>query len=64
MANRYYGVAIGGGMPTEVAEAASTTSRPIELTVDLTAAGADKVSVLKALRALESYITADAWPPA
>lgn len=64
MANRYYGVNIGGGMPTEVAEAGSTTSKHVELVVNLSASGADRVQVLKALEAISNYIVADTWPPA
>ena len=64
MANRYYGVSIGGGMPTEVTEAGSTTSKDVELAVNLSASGADRTQVLKALEAIQNYITTDTWPPA
>ena len=64
MANRYYGVAIGGGMPTEVTESPSSTSKAVEVTVNLAAAGADKTAVLRALQAVEAYIATDTWPPA
>lgn len=64
MANRYYGVDIGGGMPTDVTESGSTTSKPVELVVDVSATGVNKMQVLKAIEALEYYITTDTWPPA
>ena len=63
MANRYYGVSIGGGMPTEVTEAAATTSKDVELTVNLSASGADRAQVLKCLEAISAYIATDKWPP-
>jgi hypothetical protein len=64
MANRYYGVAVGGSMPTEVTESGSTTSKDVELVVNLSAAGTDKVQVLKALEAISNYVATDTWPPA
>lgn len=65
MAARYYGVANGGGMPTEVTEAASTTSAQYEFVIaNTTAAGATKEQALKALEAIEYYIINDTWPPA
>lgn len=64
MANRYYGVSVGAGMPTEVSEAGATTSKDVELVVNLAASGADRTQVLKALEAIQNYITTDTWPPA
>lgn len=65
MAARYYGVANGGGMPTEVTEAASTTSAQYEFVIaNTTATGATKEQALKALEAIEYYIINDTWPPA
>lgn len=63
MASRYYGVDIGGDMPTDVTEAGSTTSKNIELVVVYDATGMNKLAVLMALQALENYITQDTWPP-
>lgn len=64
MADRFYGVDLGGKMPTEVTEAGSTTSKAIELRVTYTTTGLTKNDVLNALEALESFITCDTWPPA
>lgn len=64
MASRYYGVAVGGGMPTEVTEAGATTSKDVELVVNLAASAVDRVQVLKALEAISNYVATDAWPPA
>ena len=64
MADRYYGVDLGGGMPGNVTEAGSTTSKVIELRVTYTTSGMTKVDVLKAIEALENYVATDTWPPA
>ena len=64
MATRYYGVSIGGGMPTDVSESGSTTSRSVELAVVYDATGANKVQVLKAIEAIKNYIIGDSYPPA
>lgn len=64
MATRYYGVNVGGGMPLDVSEAGSTTSRTVELAVIYDATGANKVEVLKALEAIKNYIAMDTYPPA
>jgi len=61
---RYYGVSVGGGMPTEVTEASSTTSSTVELAVVYDATGADKVQVLNAIEAIKNYIIQDTYPPA
>lgn len=59
MASRYYGVSVGGGLPADVTESGSTTSKKIELVVDLTATGLNKIQLLKALEALQNYIIQD-----
>jgi hypothetical protein len=64
MASHYYGVPVGGQMPGDVTEGTSTTSKSVELVVDLTAAGLSKVAVLKALEAIQNRVTVDNWPPA
>lgn len=64
MATRYYGVNVGGGFPTEVSEAGSTTSRTVELAVVYDATGANKVQVLNAIEAIKNYIIEDNYPPA
>lgn len=65
MAARYFGVANGGGMPTEVTEALTTTSAQYEFVIaNTTATGATKEQALKALEAIRNYIVRDTWPPA
>ena len=64
MATRYYGVNVGGKMPTDVSEAGSTTSRTVELAVVYDATGANKVQVLDAIEAIKNYIIQDTYPPA
>lgn len=64
MANRYYGVSVGGAMPTEVTEGSSSTSKDIELVVNMAATGISKRALLDAVEALEYKITTDNWPPA
>ena len=63
MATRYYGVNVGGDMPTDVVESGSTTSRTVELAVVYDATGANKMIVLNALEAIMNYIVTDNWPP-
>lgn len=63
MATRFFGVNIGGSMPSDVSEAGSTTSRSVELSVVYDATGANKVQVLRAIKAIENYIIQDTWPP-
>jgi hypothetical protein len=63
MALRYFG--IEGGQPdTTVTDASSTTSKDIELVVDL-AASLNLSQVLDAVERIKDYITRSAkWPPA
>lgn len=55
MADRFYGIAVGGKLPTDVTEAASTTSLAIELRVS-DSAYANKLYVIEAIEALEAYL--------
>jgi len=55
MADRFYGVAVGGQLPTDVTEAASTTSAAIELRVS-DSAYTSKQAVRAALEAIEMYL--------
>ncbi|MDB5433552.1 MAG: hypothetical protein JWP35_4668 [Caulobacter sp.] len=64
MASRYYGVDVGGQLPQDVTQGAATTSKKIELAVDLTATNLNKLEVLKALEALSTHINVNIWPPA
>jgi hypothetical protein len=55
MADRFYGVAIGGKLPTDVTEDSSTTSAAIELRIS-DSAYAQKLFVREALEAIEGYL--------
>lgn len=55
MADRFYGIAVGGKLPTDVTEAASTTGAAIELRINDTAY-ANKLYVIEALEAIEYYL--------
>ncbi len=55
MADRYYGVAIGGRLPQDVTEAGTTTSAAVELRIS-DSAYASKLLVLNALEAIETYL--------
>jgi hypothetical protein len=57
MADRFYGIAVGGKLPTDVTEAASTTSLAIELRIS-DSAYANKLLVIEAVEALEYYLAA------
>lgn len=63
MTTRYYGVALGGDMKTDVTEDSSTTSAAIELAVVYDASGMTKTAVLKAVEAIKQHIITDNWPP-
>lgn len=55
MADRFYGVAVGGQLPTDVTEAASTNSTAIELRVADTAYS-NKQQVRAAVNAILMYL--------
>jgi hypothetical protein len=55
MADRFYGVAIGGKLPTDVTEDSSTTSAAVELRIS-DSAYSNKLLVLEALDAIEMYL--------
>lgn len=57
MADRFYGAAVGANLPNDISEAASTTSREIELRISDTAYS-DRRAVIIALRAIERYLEA------
>lgn len=63
MADRNYGVNIGGGTPQSVLEQVGATGRTVNVTVTYDAAGANKTNVLNALRAIMLYIGQDNYPP-
>jgi hypothetical protein len=60
MAARYYGASVGASVPTDVAKAASTTGKEVEVVVNV-AAGVEKLAVIKALLAITDYLIADAF---
>jgi hypothetical protein len=62
MADRFYGVVVGGKLSTDVSEAASTTSRAIELRVN-DSAYAQKLYVIEALKAIQAYLEATETNP-
>lgn len=62
MASRYFGAEKGANVDG-VTQGSSTTSKTVEVVVDL-ADGADKNQVLQALEAIKLYIIANIWPPA
>lgn len=55
MADRFYGIAVGGMQPTDVTEQATTTSKAVELRISDTAY-ANKMAVLNCLEALRHYV--------
>ncbi len=55
MADRFYGVAVGGTLPVNVTEAASTTSAVFEFRIN-DAAYTSKAQALAALGAIKSYL--------
>lgn len=62
MASRYFGIE-RGAQKTGITQGSSSTSKKLELVVDLTA-GFTKAEVLQAIEYLEGYITENIWPPA
>jgi len=63
MADRFFNVPLGGGLATDVSEGGSDTSAFACFRVTYDATGNNKVQALKALEAIEYYITTDTWPP-
>lgn len=63
MADRYYRAALGAETKEEVVEAATSSLVWCEFACTYTLSGNSKLDALKALRAIEQYIIADAWPP-
>ena len=64
MADRFYGADLGVKMPAEVVEAATTTSKAIEVRVTYTTTGLTKNDVLNAIEAIKMAVIADTWAPA
>lgn len=63
MASRYYGIDIGAATEGAVTEDSSTTSKGVEVAVDLTKVTTREQALL-AIEKLEAYITRSNWPPA
>lgn len=55
MADRFYSVILGEGLPFQVTEAASTTSEAIELRVS-DSIYSDRLAVINGVEAIENYI--------
>jgi hypothetical protein len=62
MANKYYGANVGAGMAGDVTTGTSTTSKDVELNVNTSATGLDKVAILKAVDAIRDRIVQDTFP--
>lgn len=62
MASRYYGLQRGEN-EFDITESSSTTSKKIELVVDLTG-NFDKNDILLALDKFSDYLISHIWPPA
>lgn len=63
MAERYFNVALGGSMKGDVTEASSDSTGFACFRVTYDATGNSKLQALKALEAIEQYLTTDTWPP-
>lgn len=55
MADRFYGVLLGGDKPSDVSESGSTTSRAVELRVS-DAIYTNRLAVVLAVRGLLAYL--------
>jgi len=62
MASRYFGISLGENA-YQVSEDSSTTSKNIEVVVDLTA-GASRQDVIIALEKIKDHMLRGVWPPA
>lgn len=62
MAKRYLGLNRGNQLDGSITENSSTTSKSIELVIDLADTTLTKVDALLALETLEAYIQKRTWP--
>lgn len=62
MASRYFGIE-RGQTEDNVTQGSSTTSKKLEVVIDLTA-GFTQAEVLMALEYISNYILKNIWPPA
>lgn len=62
MADRFYSVVLGEGLPTQVTEGSSTSSEAIELRVS-DSIYTKKLDVLVGLKAIQSYLMATETSP-
>lgn len=61
MADKFYGVAIGGKLATDVTKANSTNSTAVELRVTV-GATTNRQDILNAIEAIETYVIQDNFP--
>lgn len=62
MAKRYIGLTRGNRLDGSISEDSSTTSKAVELVIDLADTALTKNDVLVALETLEAYIQKRTWP--
>lgn len=62
MAKQYLGLTRGNQLNGSITEDSSTTSKSIELVIDLADTALTKNDVLIALEALEAYLIKRSWP--
>lgn len=62
MAKQYLGLTRGNRLDGSITEDSSTTSKSIELVIDLADTALTKNDVLIALETLEAYIIKRSWP--
>jgi len=62
LADKFYGIALGGMQPKDVTEAGSTTSAVVELRINDTVYGS-KLLVQQALEAIVNYIATKETTP-
>ena len=62
MAKQYLGLTRGNQLNGSITEDSSTTSKSIELVIDLADTALTKNDVLIALEALEAYLIKRTWP--
>lgn len=63
MADRFYGVDIGAGNSTVVSEDSSTTSKSVEVVVDLAVVLTREKAIL-AVERIRDHLLNSNWPPA
>lgn len=64
MADKYYGVEIGGDKVSVLKGNASTAAKDVEVRITYDATASNKFGVLKCLEQIAARILEDTWPPA